>query len=85
MPVSSWVGLWVFISHNQDWTTPGASGASRVDAKGNPKTFDDYFHEKCLPQVEEITKNYGDIELIWFDTPGGIPQKYAEKLDGGRS
>ena len=35
---------------------------------------------KCLPQVEEITRNYGDIELIWFDTPGNIPQKYAEKL-----
>lgn len=74
------LGFGFYYSHNQDWTTPGASGASRVDAKGNPKTFDDYFHEKCLPQVEEITKNYGDIELIWFDTPGGIPQKYAEKL-----
>lgn len=33
-----------------------------------------------MPQVEEITRNYGDIELIWFDTPGNIPQKYAEKL-----
>lgn len=74
------LGFGFYYSHNQDWTTPGASGAPKVDLKGNPKTFDDYFQEKCLPQVEEITKNYGDIELIWFDTPGGIPQKYAEKL-----
>ena len=74
------LGFGFYYSHNQDWTTPGASGAAKVDAEGNPKTFDDYFHEKCLPQVEEITRNYGDIELIWFDTPGNIPQKYAEKL-----
>lgn len=74
------LGFGFYYSHNQDWTTPGASGASKVDAEGNTKTFDDYFNTKCLPQVEEITKNYGDIELIWFDTPGDIPQKYVQKL-----
>ncbi|MDR3245436.1 MAG: alpha-L-fucosidase, partial [Prevotellaceae bacterium] len=30
--------------------------------------------------VEEITTNYGDIELIWFDTPGRMPRKYAQQL-----
>jgi len=74
------LGFGFYYSHNQDWTYPGASGGPRVDKEGNPRTFDDYFHNKCLPQIEEITKNYGDMELIWFDTPGGIPQKYAEKL-----
>ena len=74
------LGFGFYYSHNQDWTTPGASGAPRVDAEGNPKTFDDYFYAKCLPQVEEITRNYGDIELVWFDTPGEMPKKYAEKL-----
>lgn len=74
------LGFGFYYSHNQDWTHPGASGAPQVDKDGNPRTFDDYFREKCLPQVEEITKNYGDMELIWFDTPGAIPQKYAQKL-----
>lgn len=74
------LGFGFYYSHNQDWTTPGATGAPKVDKDGNPRTFDDYFYKKCLPQVEEITKNYGDMELIWFDTPGGIPQEYAEKL-----
>ena len=74
------LGFGFYYSHNQDWTTPGATGAPKVDKEGNPRTFDDYFYKKCLPQVEEITKNYGDMELIWFDTPGGIPQEYAEKL-----
>ena len=74
------LGFGFYYSHNQDWTTPGAFGAPKVDHEGNPKSFDDYFHTKCLPQVEEITRNYGDIELIWFDTPGGISEEYARKL-----
>ena len=74
------LGFGFYYSHNQDWTYPGGSGGPRVDKDGNKKTFDDYFVEKCLPQVEEITKNYGEIELIWFDTPGNMPKKYAEQL-----
>lgn len=74
------LGFGFYYSHNQDWTYPGGNGGPTTDAQGNPKTFDDYFKEKCLPQVEEITRNYGDIELVWFDTPGGMPKKYAEQL-----
>lgn len=74
------LGFGFYYSHNQDWTYPGGNGGPATDAAGIPKTFDDYFKEKCLPQVEEITKNYGEIELVWFDTPGGMPKKYAEKL-----
>jgi alpha-L-fucosidase len=74
------LGFGFYYSHNQDWTYPGGTGGPKVDHDGNRKTFDDYFAEKCLPQVEEITKNYGDIELIWFDTPGGMPAKYAQQL-----
>jgi alpha-L-fucosidase len=74
------LGFGFYYSHNQDWTYPGGSGGPRVDHDGNKKTFDDYFAEKCLPQVEEITKNYGEIELIWFDTPGNMPEKYAQQL-----
>jgi alpha-L-fucosidase len=74
------LGFGFYYSHNQDWTYPGGTGGPKVDRDGNPKTFDDYFIEKCLPQVEEITKNYGEMELIWFDTPGRIPAKYAQQL-----
>ncbi|MDR3094748.1 MAG: alpha-L-fucosidase [Bacteroidales bacterium] len=74
------LGFGFYYSHNQDWTYPGGTNGPKTDKDGNSKTFDDYFFEKCLPQVEEITKNYGEIELIWFDTPGGIPEKYARQL-----
>lgn len=74
------LGFGFYYSHNQDWTYPGGNGGPKVDEFGESKTFDDYFREKCLPQVEEITKNYGEIELVWFDTPGGMPEKYAKEL-----
>lgn len=74
------LGFGFYYSHNQDWTYPGGSGGPRVDKEGNRKTFDDYYHEKCLPQVKEITQNYGPMTLIWFDTPGGMSAKYSKEL-----
>ncbi len=74
------LGFGFYYSQYQDWTTPGGFKAPRVDSEGNPRTFDDYFKSKCLPQVEEITSNYGDIEVIWFDTPGQIEKKYVDDL-----
>ena len=74
------LGFGFYYSHNQDWTYPGGTGGPKTDSIGRAKNFDDYFAEKCLPQVEEITRNYGDMVLIWFDTPGGMPAKYAQQL-----
>ena len=74
------LGFGFYYSHNQDWVYPGGSGGPTVDENGKPMTFDDYYKNKCLPQVEEITTQYGDIELVWFDTPGAIPYKYAKEL-----
>ena len=74
------LGFGFYYSHNQDWTFPGGGGGPGTDEDGNPATFDDYFVKKCLPQVEEITSQYGKIELVWFDTPGKMPKKYVEQL-----
>ena len=74
------LGFGFYYSHNQDWTFPGGGRGPKVDAEGNPATFDDYFVKKCLPQVEEITTQYGQIEIVWFDTPGKMPKKYVEQL-----
>ena len=74
------IGFGFYYSHNQDWTFPGGSGGPKVDENGRPATFDDYFEKKCLPQVKEITSEYGPIELVWFDTPGRMPKKYVQQL-----
>jgi alpha-L-fucosidase len=35
---------------------------------------------KALPQVEELLSNYGDLALIWFDTPRLLTQEQAMSL-----
>ncbi|MDO6425071.1 alpha-L-fucosidase, partial [Saccharophagus degradans] len=59
-----------YYSHNQDWTTPGATGGPELDEDGKKAKFKDYFYNKCKPQVKEICTNYGAIDFVWFDTPG---------------
>ncbi|WKX76769.1 hypothetical protein [Zobellia laminariae] len=48
----------------------GGNGGPKVNEKGKEVGFDYYFKEKCLPQVKEIVTQYGDIAMVWFDTPG---------------
>ncbi|GAA0880815.1 hypothetical protein GCM10009119_37850 [Algoriphagus jejuensis] len=74
------LGFGFYYSHNQDWTFPGGNGGPKVNEKGEAVGFDYYFREKCLPQVEEITTQYGDIAMVWFDTPGNMEKKYVEEL-----
>jgi len=74
------LGFGFYYSHNQDWTFPGGNGGPARTKKGKEVGFDYYFKEKCLPQVKEITTQYGDIAIVWFDTPGNMEKKYVEQL-----
>ncbi|MDA9069814.1 alpha-L-fucosidase [Arenitalea sp.] len=74
------LGFGFYYSHNQDWTFPGGNGGPSKNEKGEKVGFDHYFKHKCLPQVEEITTEYGDIALVWFDTPGDMEKKYVQEL-----
>jgi alpha-L-fucosidase len=74
------IGFGFYYSHNQDWTFPGGNNGPAKDENGKDVSFDDYFVKKCLPQVKEITSEYGPIEIVWFDTPGNMPKKYVEEL-----
>ena len=74
------LGFGFYYSHNQDWTFPGGNGGPKVNEKGKEVGFDYYFENKCLPQVKEIVTEYGDIAMVWFDTPGDMEKKYVEEL-----
>ncbi|OHX64818.1 alpha-L-fucosidase [Flammeovirga pacifica] len=71
------LGFGFYYSHYQDWTTAGG-GKSKIEGGD----FKDYFYNKCKPQVKEICTNYGDIDFIWFDTPGGMKKEYIVELAG---
>ena len=74
------LGIGFYYSQFQDWTAPGGGRGPSTDPSGRPVSFDEYFRTKCVPQVEELTTKYGDIELIWFDTPGSMPLSYSQEL-----
>ncbi|KPK80550.1 MAG: hypothetical protein AMS27_16875, partial [Bacteroides sp. SM23_62_1] len=44
------------------------------------QTMEEYIHEKAIPQVTEILSNYGDIAIMWWDTPVGMTESLAEEL-----
>lgn len=44
------------------------------------KTFDQYINEVAVPQVKEILSNYGDISVLWWDTPTNMTDDAALKL-----
>ena len=74
------LGFGIYYSHYQDWTAPGGHGGPETYPDGSPATFEDYFYKKCIPQVTEICKNYGDLDFIWFDTPGNMKKELVVEL-----
>ena len=76
------LGLGFYYSHNQDWTFPGGGNGPKKNADGRNVDFKYYYENKCRAQVEEITTQYGPIAIVWFDTPGRIPEEYVKELVG---
>ena len=65
------MNLGFYYSQSQDWHEEGGVG-NHWDFEGVTKPqdkFDTYFNEKAVMQVKELCSNYGDIFMIWFDTP----------------
>lgn len=65
------MNLGFYYSQSQDWHEPGGYGNGwDFDSLLKPQEeFDAYFQEKVVSQVEELTQDYGDIFMVWFDTP----------------
>ncbi|CAA6677956.1 Alpha-L-fucosidase (EC [Lentimonas sp. CC19] len=74
------LGFGFYYSHNQDWTAPGGTGGPELNPDGSEATFEEYFREKCYPQVKEICTNYGPLSFVWFDTPRGMPEEMVVEL-----
>jgi alpha-L-fucosidase len=75
------LGFGFYYSHNQDWTAPGGTNGPTTYEDGSPATFEEYFYRKCKPQVREICTNYGDIDFIWFDTPGNMKKELVVEME----
>jgi len=50
------------------------------DPAQETKTFDQYIDEVSVPQVKELMTNYGEIAVLWWDTPTNMTDEAAIKL-----
>lgn len=67
----------LYYSQAQDWDDPNGFMKGRDNSN---KDFQRYLDEKCIPQLKEILTNYGEIALLWFDTPMGITVEQTQQL-----
>jgi alpha-L-fucosidase len=51
------------------------------DPAQTSKTMSQYINDVAVPQVKELLTNYGDVAVLWWDTPTGMTDEYAAKLD----
>lgn len=47
------------LAHNGSW-----------DPAQQTRTFEEYTDSVVIPQVRELLSNYGDVAVLWWDTPG---------------
>lgn len=57
-----------------------AANSGHWDPAQTTKTMSQYIDEVAVPQVKELLSNYGDVAVLWWDTPTGMNDEYAEKL-----
>jgi alpha-L-fucosidase len=41
----------------------------------------EYIDQVAVPQVKELLTNYGEVAVLWWDTPTDMTDEYAEKLN----
>lgn len=70
----------VYYSQMQDWEDPDGDG-NTWDFDPAGKDFRKYFNNKVKPQVQELLTNYGEIGMIWFDTPYNMPVELCRELE----
>ena len=57
-------------AHNGHW-----------DSAQETKTMAQYIDDVAVPQVKELLTNYGDVAVLWWDTPTGMTDEFAGKLN----
>ncbi|SKA04604.1 alpha-L-fucosidase [Chitinophaga eiseniae] len=73
---------------SEGWANPDSA---KIDAytKDNTGHWDpaqtsasmgEYIDKVAVPQVKELLTNYGDVAVLWWDTPTNMTDEYAKKL-----
>jgi alpha-L-fucosidase len=85
------IKLGFYYSQAQDWNNPGGAAAGSktgqftIDDKNHWDaaqigSMNEYMDRVAGPQVRELLTNYGEVAVLWWDTPTGMNTERAEKL-----
>jgi alpha-L-fucosidase len=50
------------------------------DPAQTTRSMADYMDQVSVPQVKELLTNYGDVAVLWWDTPTNMTDEFAAKL-----
>jgi alpha-L-fucosidase len=69
-----------YYSQAQDWNHPGGGAYKPKWDSAQNGNMDEYLDKIAVPQVKEILSNYGELDILWWDTPVGMTKERAEKF-----
>lgn len=69
--------LGLYYSQAQDWHDPNGLAHQKDNSH---KDYQYYLDNKVKPQLKELLTGYGDIALIWFDTPMITTEEQSKSL-----
>lgn len=72
--------LGLYYSQAQDWHHAGGSAMNGQWDPAQQGSMDKYIEGIAVPQVDEILNNYGDIKILWWDTPTDMNQERASRF-----
>ncbi|HEX8327683.1 MAG TPA: alpha-L-fucosidase [Hymenobacter sp.] len=72
--------LGFYYSQAQDWNHPGGRASGGTWDRAQDGDFDTYLDQIAVPQVREILSNYGDVDILWWDTPQEMTPARAAKF-----
>jgi alpha-L-fucosidase len=58
-----------------------AANGGHWDPAQTTKPMSQYIDEIAVPQVKELLTNYGDVAVLWWDTPTDMTDEFAGKLN----
>ena len=73
--------LGFYYSQAQDWYHPGGAVSGNKDwDSSHIGSMEKYIDDIAIPQVKEILSNYGDVAILWWDTPTNMTSAMTQKL-----
>ena len=73
--------LGFYYSQAQDWYHPGGAVSGNVEwDQTHVADMNAYVDKIAVPQVKEILANYGDVAVLWWDTPTNMTPEMTRKL-----